>query len=142
MGGASFRRVADGSDDEGSLLAGQRGETDVDRELAAVSPPAGEIEPRPHLTRPRCRHVSSPMVPVLVPEPLGHEHIDLAAAQLSGLVAEQCFSLLVGRHDRARFVDHHRRVRRQRKKCLQQLDREGLFRWSPPVLERGVTLSP
>ena len=141
MGGASLRRVADGSDDEGSLLAGQRGETYVDRELAAVSPPAGEIEPRPHLTRPRRRHVASPIAPVLVPEPLGYEHLDLVAAQSCGLVAEQCFSLLVGRHDGAFVVDHHRRVRRQPEKCLQQLDGEGLFRWNRPVLERGVTLA-
>src|SRR4029079_19500236 len=89
-----------------------RAEADLDRELAAVAAPAGEIEPDAH--RPRARRVRIALAMSRVPgaETIGHQDLDLAPDQLARLVAEERHDLDVGEHDAAGTIDDHHRVGR------------------------------
>ena len=70
------RRVAHEGPDDGTPLAGERGQADVDREDAPVSSPPGEVEADPH--RPRGAELHEGLAVPLVPRPdlVGNEGLD------------------------------------------------------------------
>src|SRR5208282_6267335 len=81
--------VADRTQDEHSILGGDRAETDFHREFRAVAPPAGEIEVRSHPSRLRCFREVLAMMVVLAAIALRYQDFDLLPNQFVAGIAKQ-----------------------------------------------------
>src|SRR5205814_1536550 len=102
--------VADRAGDQHPLLGLERAQTDLHRELRAVSPQPVELEARPHGAHPRLLEVGEAVLRVVAAEALGDEHLHGLAEELVPAIAEQSLRLRVHQDDPSRALDHDHRV--------------------------------
>ena len=102
--------VADRAGDQHPLLGLERAQTDLHRELRAVSPQPVELEARPHGAHPRLLEVGEAVLRVVAAEALGDEHLHGLAEELVPAIAEQSLRLRVHQDDPSRALDDDHRV--------------------------------
>lgn len=88
-------------------------EGDVDGELGAVPPAAGQLEAGAHGAGPGVGQVAVPVSHVGGPEAVGKQDLDGLADQLLPVVAEEALGLAVDQHQAPGGIGDHRRVGRR-----------------------------
>ena len=101
LGRPALTDVAYDRDHQLIAVGSHRAQTDLDRKLAAVPTTTVQLEPGPHLARPRIGSISCPVGEMPGPEAVRNKELDLAVDQLARLVAEQLLGAAVDETDLA-----------------------------------------
>ena len=110
---ASLGSVANAGHDQGPIGDAERGQADVDRDLAPITAPADEVPTGAHRPGVGRRAVALPMLTMVAAEALRHEKLDGSSHQLLGRVVEELLRLLVHADDDAIHVYDDGRVGHQ-----------------------------
>lgn len=97
--------------DEETLLRRQGTQADLGRELAAVAPATGEIEPQPHRPRAGIGREDAAVLPVPLAERRRQERLDGQADELLARIPEERLRLLVDQRDTALGIGDHDGIR-------------------------------
>ena len=109
--GLAHADVADRRRHQDSLRALQRAQHDLDRKLAAVLAPSGELDPAADLLRQRVFRGSKIVRDQPLRETLRDDVRHLLPDELIAVVAELLLGLKIQQHDLAALVHHHHRIR-------------------------------
>src|ERR1700730_2286333 len=103
--------VADRCRHQGSLVALQRTQHDLNRNLAAVLPPPEELNPRTDLLRQRVGRGAMSIRDQSFRESLGNDVLHLLTHEFIAAVSELLLRLDIQQNDLSALIHHHHRIR-------------------------------